>query len=91
MRTCRQVYHDTTPLAIPNLVVNCHSSAAMIECFVKMGPERITQLRHLVVTHLPMAFQLDPNAKFSKSELAERDSQDGNAAPESPKSDSDGS
>ena len=72
MRTCRQVYHDTAPLAIPNLVVYCHSSAAMIECFVKLGPERITQLRYLIVKHLPMAFQLDPTAKATQSDAVSR-------------------
>ncbi|SPO06547.1 uncharacterized protein DNG_09237 [Cephalotrichum gorgonifer] len=59
LRVCRQTYHEAAPLVLPNARVYCKGNAAMLRTLGRMNPEQITQLRHLIVSHSSVGFNLD--------------------------------
>jgi hypothetical protein len=58
LSVCRQFYHEASPLALPNITVFCNTNASVAETLSKMSPAQLTQLRHLVVTFVPVGFPL---------------------------------
>lgn len=53
---CRQFYREAEPL-LPNVQVYFFSDATVVKALMKLGPERIMQLRHLRVSHIPVGFK----------------------------------
>jgi hypothetical protein len=78
LRVCRQIYYEAAPLALPNVRVYCYRNASVIETLTNIGPARITQLRHLIVSHCPIGFPLSPAVKDSQP-----DDSDGSGSEES--------
>ncbi|SPO07018.1 uncharacterized protein DNG_09712 [Cephalotrichum gorgonifer] len=64
LHVCRQIYLEAAPL-LPNVTVYCWGNAAVIETLTRIGPARISQLRHLIVTHVPIGFHIPPPAESS--------------------------
>lgn len=60
LSVCRQFYLEAEPLLLPNVKIYCNSNAVVMEMLMKLGPERITQLRYLRVSQIPVAFNLEP-------------------------------
>ena len=63
LNVCRHIYHEAAPLVLPNIRVFCDGNADVIDTLTKLGPERITQLRHLIVAHCPVGFNLLPDVR----------------------------
>ncbi|SPO00342.1 uncharacterized protein DNG_03187 [Cephalotrichum gorgonifer] len=66
--TCRQIYSEATPLVLPNVRLYCRGNDAMMNTLTLIGPERISQLRHLILSHIPIGFRLDPSAEGLQDE-----------------------
>ena len=77
LSVCRQLYREAEPLVLPNVHVRCGSNAAMVKTLLRIGPERITQLRHLIVLHVPMGVELRPKTGGSRAEAAADDDHGG--------------
>ncbi|PGG98164.1 hypothetical protein GX51_06951 [Blastomyces parvus] len=55
---CRQIYHEARPLVLPNVQLFCYRNAAVIDTLTKMSSTQVSQLRHMVVHHCPVGFNL---------------------------------
>jgi hypothetical protein len=80
LSVCRQFYHEASPLALPNITVFCNTNASVAETLHKMSPAQITQLRHLVVTFVPVGFPLFLKNKSTGGAAVDAGSQGGSDA-----------
>lgn len=89
LRVCRQIYHEAAPLVLPNAPVRCCRNADVINTLARLGPTRITQLRHLIVYHCPVGFSFpDGEDYLAVTDENDHDSdEDGNADDENPQED----
>ncbi|MBE3042676.1 hypothetical protein IMZ48_08890 [Candidatus Bathyarchaeota archaeon] len=59
LSACRLTYREAEPLVLPNARVSCQGNADLLRTLSRIGPARIPQLRHLILTHDPVAFRFD--------------------------------
>ncbi|KLJ07244.1 hypothetical protein EMPG_17268 [Blastomyces silverae] len=66
LRVCRQLYHEAEPLVLPNVQLFCYKNTEVIDTLTKMSSTQVSQLRHLVVHHCPVGFNLSSTRDGSK-------------------------
>ena len=71
LQVCRLIYQEAEPLAIPNLRVECHRNADVIDVLSRMSPVQITQLRCLRVWQCVVGFKLFAHDRDSESDASE--------------------
>lgn len=70
LQACRLIYHEATPLVLPNMMVSCGDTKDMLRILSGIGPERLPEIRHMIIhAHYPVSFKL-----FSKPGAADGDS-----------------
>ncbi|EGE80335.1 hypothetical protein BDDG_03276 [Blastomyces dermatitidis ATCC 18188] len=63
LRVCHQLYHESEPLVLPNVQLFCYKNTDVINTLTKMSSEQVSQLRHMVVHHCPVGFNLSSKEK----------------------------